>query len=46
MISDAKGAVVAINAGRIDDCVLALLLLGRHEGQRVWKSFSWDAVER
>jgi len=27
------------NTGRIDDCVLALLLLGRHDGQRVWKSF-------
>jgi hypothetical protein len=41
-----KGVVVAIETDRIDDCVLALLLLGRHEGRRVWKSFDWDAMER
>jgi len=35
-----------IDTDRIDDCVLALLLLGRHDGQRVWKSFDWDAMER
>jgi len=34
------------NTDRIDDCVLALLLLGRHDGQRVWKSFDWAAMER
>jgi hypothetical protein len=37
---------VTINTDRIDDCVLALLLLGRHNGQRVWKSFDWDAMDR
>lgn len=37
---------MAINTDRIDDCVLALLLLGRHEGQRVWKSFDWACMER
>jgi hypothetical protein len=37
---------MAINTDRIDDCVLALLLLGRHDGQRVWKSFDWAAMER
>jgi hypothetical protein len=37
---------LAIDADRIDDCVLALLLLGRHDGQRVWKSFDWDAMDR
>ena len=37
---------MAINTDRIDDCVLALLLLGRHNGQRVWKSFDWAAMER
>ena len=31
---------------RIDDAVLALLLLGRHEGQRVWKSFDWEVLNR
>jgi hypothetical protein len=38
---------MAINNDRIDDCVLGLLLLGRHnDGQRVWKSFGWAAMER
>ena len=37
---------MAIITDRIDDCVLALLLLGRHDGQRVWKSFDWAAMER
>ena len=36
----------AINTDRIDDCVLALLLLGRHDGQRVWKSFDWATIDR
>jgi len=36
---EAQGAIMAIDTDRIDDCVLALLLLGRHDGQRVWKSF-------
>ena len=35
-----------INTDRIDDCVLALLLLGRHDCRRVWKSFDWDAMDR
>jgi hypothetical protein len=29
---------MAIDTDRIDDCVLALLLLGRHDGQRVWST--------
>ena len=31
---------------RIDDAVLALLLLGLHEGNRAWKGFDWDALDR
>jgi hypothetical protein len=31
---------------RIDDAVLALLLLGRHDGMRAWKGFDWDALDR
>ena len=31
---------------RIDEAVLALLFLGRHEGSRTWKSFDWAAMER
>jgi len=44
--SNSRSAEVAIITDRIDDCVLALLLLGRHDGQRVWKSFDWAAMER
>lgn len=33
-------------ADRIDDAVLALLLLGLHRGDRSWKSFDWDAMAR
>ena len=35
-----------LNTDRIDDAVLALLLLGLHEQNRVWKSFDWDAMNR
>jgi hypothetical protein len=31
---------------KIDDAVLALLLLGEHNYQSVWKSFDWDAMQR
>ena len=31
---------------RIDRAVLALLYLGLHDGQRAWKSFDWEAMER
>ena len=31
---------------RIDAAVLALLLLGLHDGSRVWKTFDWDAMNR
>jgi Domain of unknown function (DUF6429) len=37
---------MAIDTDRIDDAVLALLWLGRHEEWRAWKSFDWDAMER
>jgi hypothetical protein len=35
-----------LNTNRIDDAVLALLLLGLHDGHRAWKSFDWDALNR
>ncbi len=35
-----------IDTDRIDEAVLALLYLGRHEHNRAWKSFDWDAMER
>ena len=31
---------------KIDNAVLALLLLGRHENYRVWKGHDWDALDR
>ena len=46
LLRRSTGAAMAIDTDRIDDCVLALLLLGRHDGQRVWKSFGWDATDR
>ncbi len=39
-------AVMEIDTERIDEAVLALLLLGLHDGGRVWKSFDWDAMDR
>jgi hypothetical protein len=35
-----------IDTDRIDEAVLALLYLGRHEHGRTWKSFDWDAMNR
>jgi len=31
---------------RVDEAVLALLLLGRHDGDRAWKGFDWEAMNR
>lgn len=41
-------AVQNMRAGeeQIDDAVLALLLLGRHNGERVWKAFDSSAMHR
>lgn len=33
-------------AERIDNAVLALLLLGLHDRNRAWKGFDWDALDR
>lgn len=35
-----------IDTDRVDDAILALLLLGRHDGMRAWKGFDWDALDR
>lgn len=35
-----------IDTDRIDDAVLALLYLGLHNGDRAWKGFDWDALNR
>jgi len=31
---------------KVDEAVLALLLLGRHDDVRAWKGFDWDAMDR
>jgi len=35
-----------IDRDRIDEAILALLFLGRHDEIRAWKSFDWTAMER
>lgn len=35
-----------LDTNKIDDAVLALLLLGLHDGVRVWKGFDWEAMNR
>ena len=37
---------VKLDNDRIDEAVLALLYLGLHGRNRVWKSFDWDALAR
>jgi hypothetical protein len=39
-------AVMEIDTERVGGAVLALLLLGLHDGSRVWKTFDWDAMDR
>jgi hypothetical protein len=31
---------------KIDDAILALLLLGLYDGVRAWKGFDWDSMDR
>ena len=35
-----------IDIEKLDKTVLALLYLGRHDGERTWKSFDWDVMKR
>jgi hypothetical protein len=35
-----------LDTDKIDDAVLALLYLGRHDGARAWKGFDWEAMNR
>jgi len=37
---------VEIDEDKVDDAVLALLWLTLHDGQRAWKGFDWDALDR
>ncbi len=33
-----------IDQDKVDQAFLALLLLGRHEGNRTWKAFDWEVM--
>jgi len=35
-----------LDTNKIDDAVLAWLVLGLHDGARAWKGFDWDAMNR
>ena len=35
-----------LDTEKIDRAVLALLYLGLHDGERTWKGFDWDAMNR
>ncbi len=35
-----------LDPDKIDNAVLALLLLGLHDGVRTWKGFDWEAMNR
>jgi hypothetical protein len=35
-----------IDQDKIDQAVLALLSLGRHESDRTWKAFDWEVMGR
>jgi hypothetical protein len=37
---------MTLDPAKIEDAVLALLLLGLHDGGRAWKGFDWDALNR
>jgi hypothetical protein len=35
-----------VDQDKVDHAVLALLSLGRHEGDRTWKTFDWEIMAR
>jgi hypothetical protein len=35
-----------LDTDKIDDAVLALLVLGLHRGGRAWKGYDWEAMNR
>jgi len=39
-------SVMKLDQEKIDRAVLALLRLGLHEDNRVWKGFDWDVLNR
>src|SRR5260370_9068413 len=41
-----RSSIVDIARDHIDDAVLALLFLGRHDGMCTWKSLHWAEMKR
>jgi hypothetical protein len=37
---------MTLDTDKIDNAVLALLFLGLHDENRVWKGFDWEALKR
>jgi len=37
---------MTLDSDKIDEAVLALLYLGLHDGDRGWKGFDWEGVNR
>jgi hypothetical protein len=35
-----------LDTDKIDQAILALLALGRHDGNRAWKAFDWESMGR
>ena len=40
------GNSMKYNQEKVDEAVLGLLYLTLHDGDRVWKSFDWEAMNR
>jgi hypothetical protein len=45
-MADHRDVQIVLDEERIDDAVLALLLLGLHDHDRAWKGFPWAALDR
>ena len=37
---------MTLDNDKVDEAVLALMLLGIHDGARAWKGFDWEALNR
>jgi len=46
MQAQSLGAHMELDTDKIDQAALALLALGRHEGNRAWKAFDWEVMGR
>ncbi len=41
-----RHSAMEFDEDKIDEAVLALMSLTLHDGQRAWKGFDWDALDR